>query len=174
MGTRWSATTRLGSAGLIETVFNSKGADHLVRLRALGPAERRALLASAAWMPFFWLGLRTLGLARFHARLRRSRAATHDAMTLRDIRTLGDLVNVAARHTLFPASCLTRSLLLEWLLHRRGVPSQLRIGVRFSRGALAAHAWVECEGVPVNDRLDVANQFTPFANLIPAAAFRRR
>lgn len=125
-------------------------------------------------MPLFWLGLRAFGLVRFHAWVRRTRAVTHDARTLRDIKALGDLVNIAARHTPFPVTCLTRSLLLQWLLRRRGVDSQLRIGVRLTQGALDAHAWVECDGVPVNDKPDVASQFAPFGDSVPASALNTR
>jgi hypothetical protein len=132
------------------------------------------LLVSAAWMPLFWLGLRALGLARFDAWLRSTQTVTHDAMTLREIRALADLINIAARHSLFPATCLTRSLLLQWLLRRRGVPSQLRIGVRFSQGTLDAHAWVECVGTPVNDRPNIGSQFAPFCDSVPTAAFHDR
>jgi len=81
------------------------------------------------------------------------------------------MVNLAARHSPFPATCLTRSLLLQWLLLRRGVASQLRIGVRLHSKSLQAHAWVECDGVPVNDSVDIASQFAPFAASLPAAAF---
>lgn len=125
-------------------------------------------------LPLFWLGLRTLGLARFQTLLHRARAKTPRLMSAHEIRTLAELVNVAARLTPFPATCLTRSLLLGWLLHRRSVPNQLRIGVRFTQGTLDAHAWVECEGVPVNDKPDVAIRFAPFDDLVPAAAFHSR
>lgn len=143
----------------------------MAQFRALGPADRRMLLVCAAWLPFFSLGLRVLGLARFKARLERSPVTTQGSLSLPEIQQLGDLANKAARHTLFPATCLTRSLLLYWLLHRRGVESDLRIGVRVTQGSLAAHAWVECDGLPVNESLDVIRQFEPFADLVPASAF---
>ena len=49
-------------------------------------------------------------------------------------------------------TCLVRALTLRYLLGRLGVPCQLRIGVA-RRGAnpLAAHAWVEVDGVPLSD-----------------------
>jgi hypothetical protein len=146
-------------------------ARHLARLRSLSPSGQRSLLAAAALMPVFWLGLRLLGLPRFQARLQRSRVTRDAAMTLADIQALGELVNIAARHTLGPRTCLTRSLLLGWLLRRRGVESQLRIGVRLANGVLDAHAWVECAGVPVNDRPDVGTQFASFGDLVPLEAF---
>jgi hypothetical protein len=52
------------------------------------------------------------------------------------------------------------------------VESQLRIGVRLNQGRLDAHAWVECEGVPVNDRPDVGAQFASFGDIVPLDAFQ--
>ncbi len=141
-------------------------ARHLAQFRALSPAGQRTLLTAAAYMPIFWLGLRMLGLPRFQARLQRAPAMRREAMTLTEIQALGEAVNIAARHTPFPATCLTRSLLLGWLLRRRGVASDLRIGVRLTQGTLDAHAWVECEGIPVNDQPEVNGQFAPFGDLI--------
>ena len=66
---------------------------------------------------------------------------------------------------------LTRSLVLGWLLQRRGVATELRIGVRLVGGVLDAHAWVEYLGVPVNDRRDVAPQFGPFSGSAAPPAF---
>ena len=146
-------------------------ARHLARFWALSFADQRTLLAAAAWMPLFWLGLRVWGLSRFQAFLERGKAAAGNDMSLPDIRALGELVNIAARHTLGPRTCLTRSLLLGWLLRRRGVASNLRIGVRLTNGALDAHAWVECDGVPVNDEPDVGTRFASFGDLVPLAAF---
>lgn len=88
-------------------------------------------------------------------------------MTLPAMQSLAEAVNIAARHTPFPATCLTRSLLLDWLLQRRGVTSDLRIGVRLTEGALDAHAWVEYKGIPVNDLPYVASQFASFGELVP-------
>ena len=143
----------------------------LARWRALSIADQRTLVAAAAWMPLFWLGLRVWGLPRFQALLERSKGAAGNDMSLADIRALGELVNIAARHTLGPRTCLTRSLLLGWLLRRRGVASDLRIGVRLTDGVLDAHAWVECDGIPVNDQPDVGTRFASFGDLVPLEAF---
>lgn len=90
---------------------------------------------------------------------------------LNAIRSIGHLVNLASRCTPLPTNCLTRSLVLAWLLRRRGISFELRIGVRLSGGVLGAHAWVECEGVPVNDRDDIADDFSVFEQLPGALAF---
>ena len=139
---------------------------YLARWRSLSREEQRTLLTAAACMPIFWLGLRVLGLPRFQARLERARKPICPAITLPEVQALGELVNIAARHTLGSRTCLTRSLLLGWLLRQRGVQSQLRIGVRLTQEVLDAHAWVECEGVPVNDLPDVSAQFASFGDLI--------
>ena len=75
---------------------------------------------------------------------------------------LGLAVNRAANRVLGAASCLTRSLLLRWLLRFYGTASDLRIGVRFENGELAAHAWVEKDGFPVNDQPEVVAGFAAF------------
>jgi hypothetical protein len=49
--------------------------------------------------------------------------------------------------------------------------TELRIGVRKSAGALEAHAWVEYQGLVLNDRDDVCQRFAAFARpLVPAGA----
>jgi Transglutaminase-like superfamily len=60
--------------------------------------------------------------------------------------------------TAFPTDnrCLIRSLVVLRLLHRRGIPAQLVVGVRDDAG-FGAHAWVEHGGFPV----------------LPAAGFHR-
>lgn len=61
------------------------------------------------------------------------------------------IVNAADRHGLFPSSCLAKSLTLWWLLGRQGITSSLRIGIRKENEKLQAHAWVEREGIALNE-----------------------
>lgn len=61
--------------------------------------------------------------------------------------------------------CLTRSVALGWLLAKRGIPFEIRIGVLLNKGdkaGFAAHAWVEHAGVVLNDRQDIAADFSTF------------
>ena len=149
-------------------LFNAR----LLQFHNLNAMQKRTLLAAWLWLPLFWLGLRVLGLPRFQAWLLKASARSALALTLPAVQALGEAVNIAARHTPFPVTCLSRSLLLGWLLHRRGVASDLRIGVRLTQGKLDAHAWVECEGIAINDSPDVNAQFASFGNLIPLKAFQ--
>lgn len=130
--------------------------------RALPAREQKVVLASLALLPLFWLGLRLAGLRRFQAWLDRSPVAQRTPLTQVEAAALGVAVNRAANHVLGPATCLTRSLLLRWLLRRYGTTSDLRIGVRLERNELAAHAWVEKDGIPLNDRPDVVARYAAF------------
>ena len=142
------------------------------KFRALSRPERRVVVASAAWLPLFWLGLCLFGLRRFQAWLQRDNPRAGNSLALEQIDRIAALVNIAALHAPIPANCLTRSLLLIWMLRRRGVASQLRIGVRLAQGVFDAHAWVEFAGIPINDQADVRARFAPFAEILPPRAFQ--
>ena len=143
----------------------------LSKFNALSWPERRTLLAAMAWLPLFCFGLHILGLRRFQDWLQHDRPSVETTLSQDEIVRIATLVNIAARLAFIPATCLTRSLLLRWMLQRRGIASQLRIGVRMNKGNLDAHAWVEYAGLPINDRPNVGEQFAPFAELLPLGAF---
>lgn len=146
-------------------------AGKISKFLALTAAEKRVVLAAAALLPLFWVALRVFGFARLRAWIGRSPLGAKASPSIEELSALGALVNAAAHHTLGPANCLTRSLYLWWRLRRSGIDSELRIGVRLSDGALDGHAWVECAGVPVNDRPDVGADFTPFDAPLPPSRF---
>ena len=64
---------------------------------------------------------------------------------------LGRISGAVARRWPGEALCLQRSLVLLWLLRRRRIDAELRVGVRRTEGGLIAHAWVESDGKPLND-----------------------
>jgi len=76
------------------------------------------------------------------------------------------MVQVAARHGVYSATCLPQSLTLWWLLRRQGIESDLRFGARKEAERMEAHAWVELDGVPLNDTLDVDQRFKPFERAV--------
>lgn len=85
---------------------------------------------------------------------------------MREAAGVARLIGVAANHVPLRVSCLPRSLTLWFQLRRRGIGSDLCIGVRRDGGQLEAHAWVECGGCALNDSADVRQRFTPFAKAI--------
>jgi len=73
------------------------------------------------------------------------------------------MVSCAARHHLYPMRCLRRALVLQRLLWRRGIATELRLGVAREGKELIAHAWLERDGLPVGEPGNVAEHFTPLA-----------
>jgi aryl-alcohol dehydrogenase-like predicted oxidoreductase len=66
--------------------------------------------------------------------------------TANELRELAAAIERASRHV--PgAGCLPRALALQWMLKRRGIAADIRLGVRTDAGTLSAHAWVECQGI---------------------------
>jgi hypothetical protein len=64
------------------------------------------------------------------------------------------MVRVAATHGPFRATCLPRSVVLWALLRRHGVDAELKLGVRRGDRGFEAHAWVELEGVALDQHAD--------------------
>jgi hypothetical protein len=72
------------------------------------------------------------------------------------------LFDQAVRYCPCRTSCMHRSLVLWWLLRRRGIASRLWIGVNKDAGRFEAHAWVECRGLVLNDPESLHRRFAPF------------
>ena len=77
------------------------------------------------------------------------------------IERLQRLVGMAGRNHLYSMRCLQRSLVLQWLLGRRGIVGELRIGVQKEGGGIAAHAWLEYEGQPIGEIESIEGRFAP-------------
>lgn len=61
-------------------------------------------------------------------------------------------VRRAAQYGLFRPRCLVRSIALQRLLVRDGMPSaRVVVGVRRTAGTFEAHAWVELDGRPLGE-----------------------
>ena len=72
------------------------------------------------------------------------------------------MMNAADRHGLVHPSCLVKSLTLWWLLGRQGIGSELRVGVRKEGRNLEAHAWVEREGIALNEPEERHHHYAAF------------
>ena len=66
-------------------------------------------------------------------------------------------VEAASRHVPWGSSCLIQAIAVSVLLARRGMETQLRIGVAHeTAGQFIAHAWVESQGrILVGNRKDL-------------------
>lgn len=132
----------------------------------LSGADRWLLVQAFLALPLVALGLRFFGLRRLQARLQEGLTmplpADDRRTDLDRARATARLVQVAVRHGLFRPTCLPQSLVLWWLLRRQGIAGELHIGVRPEPNRLEAHAWVEFQGLVLNDSEDVARRFAPF------------
>lgn len=129
-------------------------------LHSLDARDWWLLLSTSALIPAYWVAVRS-GLYKPRSWPLRAAEAPAPELPLEAVRRIGALVNAASRYSPFPSTCLTRSLVLISQLRRRNVACSLRIGVCLLDGKLKAHAWVEHQGVPVNDSPDVDSQFAP-------------
>ena len=71
-------------------------------------------------------------------------------------------VAIAGNHGVYHANCLKISLLIWWLLGRRGIATDLKIGVNRETGDFNAHAWVEYRGNVLIDATDIDDRFSAF------------
>jgi len=136
---------------------------------ALSRPQRAIVLHSLLLLPMAAARLRAQGMARTTAWLGRLRPhLAHAAPTLAP-QEVARLVNAAA--SVMRARCLARSLVLSHLLHNFGIPNEIQLGVsKLSDGNLDAHAWVELDGVPLNDAADISARYAP----LPACATQSR
>src|SRR5262245_18715218 len=126
----------------------------------------RTLAAALLLTPVVAVSLRALGLRRTQAWIARrpvpSRPPPDPATAAARARQVARAVGLAAAHGPVRASCLRRSLLAWWLLRCEGLTVAIRIGVRRDAAALAAHAWIEHEGVPAGDLPEAVASYAPF------------
>ncbi len=134
------------------------------KLRQLSRNELWLLCLAGAALPLVALGLRLRGFNQVHAALHSLTPAKNACRgdEQKRLQQTTRLVRVAADHGLCRANCLPRSLTLWWLLRRQGIASELRIGVSKTGERMEAHAWVEKDGTPLNDRDDVHERFSAF------------
>jgi hypothetical protein len=131
--------------------------EHLQRFKALEPPARGLFLRATALLPLIAISLRLRGFRATQSRLQTylSKAELESSTflpTAPDRRALtARMVRSAAYRSLGSATCLEQSLALWWLLGRQGIASSVRIGTRKDGEKFEAHAWVECDGVALNE-----------------------
>lgn len=138
------------------------------RLRALSAAQWRIVAASVVLLAPIQLMLKSRGLKRTAVVLAR-RSDRPIGLADRAVATsMADAVSLVAGRKVVGALCLGRSLLLWYLLRRRGMDAELVVG---SKGAVdetwMAHAWVELDSQPVNDVADVRDHYASFGLELP-------
>jgi hypothetical protein len=75
-----------------------------------------------------------------------------------EARRMAQVIRVAAR-AVPRARCLHRALALLLWLHRRGLTADLRMGVRSAGQAIEGHAWVESNGIALDEDPSICDRF---------------
>src|SRR5271156_6557657 len=138
------------------------------KLWRLSGYERGIALEAAGGLLATWLGLRLAGFRRWKnvlARLTPPYKATAHQQTAsqnESAELIARMEAAAARNVFFRTNCLEQSLVLWWLLRRRGISAELRIGARKEFERFEAHAWVEVDCAVLNDAGAEHLHFVPF------------
>ena len=131
-------------------------------------SSRALALQAAAVLVATKAGLRAVGFRRWKALLVRltsrldGSTAAADPVRIETAQEIARIQEAVFRHLTFRVNCLERSLVLWWVLSRRGIPAGLRIGARKQAGRFEAHAWVELGSLVLNDFGEAHLHFVPF------------
>ena len=138
----------------------------LKQLKALSTNEWHVLLASLWLLPLTALALQFKGFKWTQSFLQ-SRLSDHANLSkdedsslqnqkeLATARSVARMVSVASNYGPYRANCLKKSLVTCSLLARRGIKTELRIGVNNDSLDFKAHAWVEIRGMHMlNDGME--------------------
>jgi Transglutaminase-like superfamily len=127
----------------------------LRRFSALPRAAKLDFVRAVLLLPLIRMSLRLRGFRAtqktLQLRISIGVAALPEAAAAEQTRLACRMVLAAGRYSLLKGTCLERSLALWWLLARKGIATQLRIGARKSGEKFEAHAWVERNGAAIGE-----------------------
>jgi transglutaminase superfamily protein len=133
---------------------------------ALKRAERAVAGSAALGLTATWIGLRLLGFRRCKEFVTQRVERSKHRLSEMSANRILQLQAAAARNLFFTANCLEQSLVLWSILRGHGFDAKLKIGARKEAGRFEAHAWVELDGIPLNDETNSNRQFVPFDGTI--------
>jgi hypothetical protein len=141
--------------------------ERIRRYKALDAESRTLFWRAVRLLPQVTLSLRLRGYAQTAASLQ-SRAKSHldtivaeQDLALKIAKT-SRMVRAASQFGSIRATCLAQSLTLWLLLQQQNISSAIKIGVRKENGRMEAHAWVERNGVTLNETDEVHQHYAPF------------
>ena len=137
--------------------------EKIERWHGLSGRDRKTVGHACLLLPVVSLSLKVKGLKATTTLLGRrlaKRGAPSGGATADLPDSMARLVAIAARYHPYKTACLAQSLTLWYLLARKGVESEVRIGVTKVDGVFGAHAWIEVDGKVYLDGPDVVNQFS--------------
>jgi hypothetical protein len=146
---------------------------NLNKVRELSEKDRGLLLQSLLLLPAIHAALIVLGYARLQqlmewlTPLQSNPHALSEREILPYAREISRIVSIAAAHGVYRATCLRKSMLVWWFLRREGIQSRICFGVRMTGRLLLAHAWLEWDGIVLNDSIDISEQYKALRDGLP-------
>ncbi len=142
----------------------------LKQFQKLSINEKKVLCLSMLSLPIIAVLLHTLGfnktksfLSRFIPVETSLRVPQKEEML--EIYSIANSIHIASRHNIYKANCLKQALLLWFVLGRKSIYSEIKIGIqKEDESTFGAHAWVECNGEPLIDSQDTIENFSTFKN----------
>ena len=136
--------------------------------RRLAEVDLGAFLSSCVLLPATRMTLRRCGLQGavrlLAARSHRSEEAANLVIAAR----VAKAVAMVSNRPIVGGTCLPRSLTTWFLLRRRGIDAVVVLGADISNiDGLPAHAWVEVDGIPLNEAADIRERFGSFGLEFP-------
>jgi len=127
----------------------------------LSPTDWLLFFRAWFWLLVFDLGLRTRPFPKLQAYA--SQVSDPPALSPEETESMLNKPRVAVDHArynhLYPMTCLRRSLALQKMLARQGIPVELKIGVRKDDGQLSGHAWLEYQGKTIGEPEKIAEEY---------------
>lgn len=138
----------------------------------LSAPDQALLIKALMLIPLVALKIRFMGFKKTRTWLTGVKPSTEaspprakEKVTVQAVKT-AQVFTKAVRLSLIKGRCLSQSLALWYLLHSQGIASELCIGVQKKDDALPlavdnfdAHAWVEYQGIVLNDDPRVRERF---------------
>ena len=149
------------------------------RYMRLSRDERRDFVRGFVLIPWAAVYVRLFGVRKLE------RAAGENAESnagagqtgneqLAKARAAARMIEAASRNGIARGNCLSKSVALWWLLKRKDISAELRIGARKAGRELEAHAWVELDGQILNDADDVRDSYAAFDGPMTSRAAARK
>jgi hypothetical protein len=150
--------------------------ERLRRFKALDGQAQRMFLRAMLALPLVSQSLRWRGLRATQESLQRRKSPGSKPANSenQNLEVTVRMVKAAVRHSLGHASCLEESLTLWWLLARQGIASEVRIGIRKQAENFEAHAWVERDGIALNEPEAKHRHYAAFESEFPPAGGETR
>ena len=138
-----------------------KSLNHKLRLAfQLSISDWLVLMEAWSSLLGFWLALRWKSfdaLSKSQFLIPSKKAAVSTSLSF--VQRLYQLVGWASHLHILPTACLEKSLALHWMLQRRGINAQIKIGAHKVPEGINAHAWVEMNGQVVGEAESVIANF---------------